>query len=274
MDTSQKQLILTGSLSRAILTLALPIMLNNLIGTLYNLGDAFWVSKIGDVEVAAINFVWPVAFLTQSIVLGISIAGGSIISQYIGAAKGASAKDTAQQLYVFSILFGIISGIIGWFITPTIMELMHATGQLYENSVAYLRILFIEMPFLFILNIYFSINQAQGDTLTPTLVNGSSAILNIILDPLFIFTFNLGIEGAAIATVLSKVPFAIYGIYHMNRIGNTLQLQPFNMKVQWDKFIDLIRIGIPSSIGSASVAFGFMIMHVFLVDYGIILLPQ
>jgi putative MATE family efflux protein len=268
MNDSKKQLILTGSLSRAILTLAIPIMLNNLIGTLYNLGDAFWVSKIGDVEVAAINFIWPVAFFTQAIVIGISVAGGSIISQYIGASNQTSAKETAQQLYVFSLLFGIVSGILGWFLTPSIMQLMHATGALYDNSVSYLRILFIEMPFLFILNIYFSINQAQGDTLTPMIVNGSSAVLNIILDPIFIFVFDLGIEGAAIATVLSKVPFALYGMYHLSQTSNHLPLQPFNLKPQLDKLKDLIRIGIPSSIGSASVAFGFMIMHVFLVDYG------
>lgn len=268
MDSSKNKLILNGSLSRAILTLAIPIMLNNLIGTFYNLGDAYWVSKIGDVEVAAINFVWPVAFLTQSIVLGVSIAGGSIIAQYIGASKKEDAQATVQQLYIFSLSFGLFAALIGWLFTPTVMHLMHATGALFDNCVAYLRIIFLQMPFLFLMNIYFSVNQAQGDTVTPTMVNGSSAVLNIILDPLFIFVFGLGIQGAAIATVLSNVPFTLYGMYQLSRSNKELRLQPFNFKINTNRLFDLIRIGVPSSVGNASVALGFMIMQTFIVGYG------
>lgn len=268
MNTSKNQLILSGSLTRAILTLALPIMLNNLIGTFYNLGDAYWVSRIGDIEVAAINFVWPVTFLTQSIVLGVCIAGGSIIAQYIGASKYDAAQETVQQLYIFSMLFGIFAALIGWIFTPVVMHLMNASGELFNNCVAYLRIIFLQMPFLFLMNIYFSVNQAQGDTMTPTIVNGSSAVLNIVLDPIFIFVFDMGIEGAAIATVLSNVPFTVYGIFQLSRSNKPLQLQPFNFSIKPDRLFDLIRIGIPSSIGNASVALGFMIMQTFIVGYG------
>lgn len=268
MNTSKNQLILSGSLTRAILTLALPIMLNNLIGTFYNLGDAYWVSRIGDIEVAAINFVWPVTFLTQSIVLGVCIAGGSIIAQYIGASKYDAAQETVQQLYIFSMFFGIFAALIGWIFTPVVMHLMNASGELFNNCVAYLRIIFLQMPFLFLMNIYFSVNQAQGDTMTPTIVNGSSAVLNIVLDPIFIFVFDMGIEGAAIATVLSNVPFTVYGIFQLSRSNKPLQLQPFNFSIKPDRLFDLIRIGIPSSIGNASVALGFMIMQTFIVGYG------
>jgi len=144
---NMETLILEGSLYKAILTIALPIMLNNFISTLYNLGDAYWVSKLGDIPMAAINFVWPVSFLTFSIAMGISIAGGSIVSQYIGAKKTDEARETAQQLYIFGILFGIFSSVLGWLLTPTIITLMGATGDLYHNSVIYLKILFVDGEF-------------------------------------------------------------------------------------------------------------------------------
>ncbi len=268
MNDKNRTLILEGPLSKSILLLALPLMLNNLIGTLYNLGDAFWVSKIGDTEVAAVNFVWPVSFLTISFAGGIAMAGAAIISQYIGANKIKDAQETADQLYFFGIIFGIISGIVGIIATPYVIGLMGATGGLYTASVAYLRILFIEIPFLFLMNIYTSINQAQGDTLRPTLLNASSAVLNILLDPLFIFTFNLGIEGAAIATVLSRVPFALFGVYQLSKGCNYIKITPFKFNIIRSKMRDLLRIGIPSSIGSCGVAFGFVIMHVFVVKYG------
>lgn len=265
---SREQLILEGPLTRAILTLALPIMLNNLIGSLYNIGDAFWVSKLGDIPVAAINFVWPVSFLTFSIALGISVAGGSIVSQYIGAGKEKDAQKTAQQLYIFGLLFGIFSSVIGWLLAPTIVSLMNATGALYDNSVVYLRILFLEMPFLFIMNIFFSMNQATGDTVTPTIINGSSALFNILVDPLFIFTFGLGIQGAAWATVLSKIPFALYGIYRMSRNQGPIHIRPFDLGLDKKKMADLIRIGTPSSIGTSGVAVGFIVLFAIFATYG------
>ncbi len=268
-DKKKKQKdILQGSLYRVILMLALPIMLNNLIGTLYNLGDALWVSRLGDIPVAAINFVWPVSFLTLSIATGMSIAGGAIISQFLGGEDEISAEKTVQQLYIFGVLFGIVSACIGWVATPYILRLMHASPALLDASIRYLKIMFLEMPFLFMMNIFFSVNQSQGDTVTPMLVNGSSAILNILLDPLFIFVFNLGIEGAAIATVLSKVPFALYGIYRMSRSDNALVLRPFSFTINGHAMRELIRIGIPSSLGNSGVALGFIVLFSTVATYG------
>ncbi|NDL67518.1 MATE family efflux transporter [Anaerotalea alkaliphila] len=260
--------ILSGPLHKAILLLAFPIMLNNLIGTLYNLGDAYWVSRLGDIQVGAINFVWPVSFFTLSVAMGISIAGGAIISQYIGAGKHGDAKETAQQLYVFGVLFGVVSSLLGWFLSPSILKLMNASPQLYDAGVGYLKILFLEMPFLFLMNIFLAVNQAQGDTVTPTIVNGTSALLNILLDPLFIFTFGLGMEGAAIATVLSKVPFALYGVYHMGWSKKGIRIRPQSLSIHREKMLDLIRIGVPSSLGNSGVALGFIVLFSVVASYG------
>lgn len=265
---NRSQLILEGPMLKALLLLAMPILANNLIGTLYTLGDTYWVSRLGDVPVAAINFVWPVTFLTLSVAIGVSLAGGTIIAQHIGGGNPKKAQETAQQLYIFGIIFGIIAGLVGWFATPSILTWMNAPGALYTNSVVYLRILFIEMPFMFMMNIFFSINQAQGNTLRPTIVNGSSAVFNIILDPLFIFTFGLGIQGAAIATVLSKVPFALYGIYRMSHNTDIVHINPFDFKIHGKKMRQLIQIGFPASLGNSGVALGFIVLHSIIVDYG------
>ncbi|MBN2221613.1 MAG: MATE family efflux transporter, partial [Vallitaleaceae bacterium] len=132
----------------------------------------------------------------------------------------------------------------------------------------YLRILFLEMPLLFMLHIFFSVNQAQGDTLTPTIVNGTSAVLNIILDPIFIFTFHLGIEGAAIATVISKLPFAIYAILRMSRGMGFIKIQPIHLRIHVEKMMRLIKIGIPSSLGSSGVSIGFIVLNSVVAGYG------
>ena len=263
-----RKMILEGNLIRAILTLAIPIMLNNLIQSLYNLGDAFWVSRIGDVQVAAVNFVWPISFFTISFATGIAVAGAAMISQYIGANKITDANETAQQLYLFALLFGIISCLAGMFLTPYIVALMGARDLLLSESIVYLRILFLQIPFLFMMNIFLSINQAQGDTVTPTILNASSAILNIVLDPIFIFAFDMGISGAAWATVLSMVPFSLFGIYRLAKGLNYIKITPYKLRFIGQKMKMLIRIGIPSSLGSSGVAFGFIILFGFVVQYG------
>ncbi len=263
-----RKLILEGSLVRAILTLAIPIMLNNLIQSLYNIGDAFWVSRMGDVQVAAVNFVWPVTFLTISFATGIAVAGAAMISQYIGANQVKEANETAQQLYIFALFFGIIACAIGMVFTPAIVKLMGAKGELLSEGTLYLRIIFIQVPFLFMMNIFLAINQAQGDTITPMILNASSAILNIILDPIFIFVFDLGIQGAAWATVMSMVPFSLFGIYRLTHGLNYIKIFPHNLKINYQKMKMLIRMGIPSSMGSSGVAFGFIILFSFVVQYG------
>jgi len=209
----RKNLILNGELYRVIITLSLPIMINNLIQTLYNLADGVWVSKIGSVEFAATSFVWPVNFLFISLGMGLSIAGTSILSQLIGASRYEEANKYSSQLIVVSLISSIFFAIIGYIISPVVIKLMGATGDLATYSNIYLRITFLDMPFTFLFFNFNSIMNSQGNTLTPTILSGISAILNVILDPIFIFTFKMGIAGAAIATLLSKALLAVAGIY-------------------------------------------------------------
>ncbi|HUV84541.1 MAG TPA: MATE family efflux transporter, partial [Methanosarcinales archaeon] len=140
----KRNLILKGNLYRVILTLALPIMLNNLIQTLFNLADAYYVGQLGYVEFAATAFVWPVNFLFISIGIGISIAGTSILSQYIGAEKYDEANKVSSQLIVVSCLISIVFAIVGYLATPIIVRLMGASGDLAKYGSTYLRITFLD----------------------------------------------------------------------------------------------------------------------------------
>lgn len=83
--TEKRKLILKGDMVKVILTLSVPLMINNLIQTIYNLTDTFFVSRLGDIEVNAVGFVWPIIFFMMSIAVGLSIAGTALISQYTGA---------------------------------------------------------------------------------------------------------------------------------------------------------------------------------------------
>ena len=264
----RRNLILNGSLYKVIITLALPIMVNNLIQTLYNLADGLWVAKLGEDHFAATVFVWPVNFIFISVGIGISIAGTALLSQFIGASKYKEANKYASQLIVMSLICSVSFAIIGYIMTPFIIKQMGATGALAEYSEIYLKITFLDMPFMFLFFSFNSIMNAQGSNLKPTILSAISAVLNVVLDPIFIFTFNMGIAGAAIATLISKALLALAGLFILAR-GSSI-IRPSFKKFKFDKGIvhKIISVALPSSIGQSGSALGFVILNGFILSYG------
>lgn len=269
MDFLQKrELILNGKMSKVIMVLSLPIMLNNFIHTIYNLTDTFFVSKIPGNAVAGVQFVWPLIFLISSFGMGMAVATSSIIAQYIGAHQQEKARQTAGQSISFLFVLSLLLGIIGFVTAPTIIRWMGGTGELYKNAYAYLSIMFLGMPTTFLMNAYNAIKQGQGDTVSPLIIGTLSVLMNVILDPIFIFVLDMGVEGAALATVISTAVFALYGILTTFSKKQSLKLEFKDLFFDKDILGKIVSIGLPSSTGQATTAFGFTILNVFLVSFG------
>ncbi|HAS72801.1 MAG TPA: MATE family efflux transporter [Clostridiales bacterium UBA8960] len=269
MDYLQKrELILNGKMNKVILTLALPVMLNNFIHTIYNLTDTFFVSKIPGNAVAGVQFVWPLIFLITSFGIGMTIATSSIIAQYIGAHQYERARKTAGQAISFLFVLSLLLGVFGYSIAPAVIRAMGATGTLYDNAYAYLSIMFLGMPATFMMNAYNAIKQGQGDTISPLIIGALSVGANIILDPIFIFVLGLGVHGAALATVLSTGAFALYGILTTFSKKQSLKIEFKDMVFDKEILSKIVSIGLPMSTGQATTAFGFTILNVFLVSFG------
>nr|WP_312668045.1 MATE family efflux transporter [Tissierella praeacuta] len=262
------EMILKGSIYKVLITLSIPIMINSLIQTLYNLVDGIWVSKISSVHFAATAFVWPVNFLFISLGIGLSIAGTSLLSQLVGGGKINEAKEYSTQLMAITIISSLIFTVLGYIISPVVVRLMGATGDLFNFSNTYLRITFLDLPFMFL---FFNINSmmnAQGDTITPTILSGISAVINVVLDPIFIFTFNWGIAGAAWATLASRVFLAVIGFTMLFSEKNKIKPDFKGFKFDKDIIKEIVTVGVPSTIGQSGAALGFMVLNGFIVSYG------
>lgn len=267
-EDQRRDLILKGNMYKVIFTLALPIMLNNLIQTLYNLVDAMWISKLGSAEFAATSYVWPVNFLFTSIGIGLAIAGTSLLSQYIGASKYKQANEYAVQFVVISFIAAVFFSALGYVLTPWIVRLMGAKGDIAYYGVIYLKLTFLDLPFTFFIFNYNAIMNAQGNTVMPTVLGGISGVLNAVLDPIFIFTLNMGVGGAAVATIISKGLLAFVGlILLMNAKGN-IKLSFKRFRLDKSKIRQIITIALPSSVGQSGSAMGFMVLNVFIASYG------
>lgn len=196
ISAGKRDMILNGNLIRAILTLAIPVMINSFIQSMYNLTDTFWLGKIGTANQAAITLVSPFQNILINFGAGITTAGAILISQYLGAKEDKQANSMANHICITSLGFSVVCAFICWLVSPGLVKWLGADGDIYRYGLTYIRIVVLDLPFLFMINLFTSVKQAQGDTVRPLLLNILGVSINLILDPLFLVIFNWGIGGS------------------------------------------------------------------------------
>lgn len=188
-----------------ITTLAIPTILTMLVSALYNMADSYFVGKIDTSSVASIGIVFSVMTLLQAIGFFFGNGSGILISTLLGEKKKDTAKIYANVAFFIVIILGILLAVTGLFFSGQIALLLGATKTTKDLASGYLKIILLGAPFIlgsFVLN-----NQLryQGSAVYSMVGIVSGSILNILLDPLFIFKFNMGVNGAALATIISQI---------------------------------------------------------------------
>ncbi len=262
------EMILGGDLTRAILCLAVPIMINNLIQTMYNLTDTYWLGKLQTTRMAAISLVSPMQNVIIQFGQGITMAGAILISQYVGARDVEKAKSMANHIFVCSLIFALVCGLLCFLFTPAVVGWLGAEGDVYTLGITYIRIVICDLPFLFMINIYSAVSQAQGDTLRPMQLNMLGIIINMILDPLFIMGFKWDIAGAAFATFLAKIPCAVIAFIAVTKGRNEIRINLRGFRFSTSMFRNIISVGLPTALGSSTMQLGFLLMTKNVLMYG------
>lgn len=263
-----KDLILNGNMLQAILSIAIPVVINSFLQTMYNLTDTFWLGRIGTEQLAAINLVTPVQSIILNFGSGITVAGSVLIAQYIGAKDEKNCISMATQIFACAMIFSVVCASLIFLGTPAIVTWLGADGLTLTYGKTYLRVIVLDMPFLYTINIFSAINQAQGDTVKPMFLNLMGIIINMILDPLLMIVFNLNILGAALATLFAKIPSACIAFYSLNKQSNDVHLELNHLKFEADKISKILRIGLPTAIGGSTMQFGFLLMSKNVYKYG------
>ena len=260
--------ILNGNLIQAILTLSIPVMINSFLQTMYNLTDTYWLGKLGTEELAAINLVSPVQNVVISFGSGITVAGSVLISQYIGAKQHKEAKSMANHIFICAMCFSLVCASVLAIATPAVVGWLGAEGETFLHSKTYLQLVILDMPFLYIVNMYVAIHQAQGDTFRPMLMNLLGIVVNMILDPLLMVVFEMGVAGAALATVMAKAVPAVIALVLLHNRKKPIYLELTKTKLEKEKLINIVRVGLPSAIGGSTSQFGFLLMSKNVFKYG------
>ena len=253
---------------KAIMSIAIPVMINSFLNTMYNLTDTYWLGRLGTDELAAINLVTPMQNIVTNFGSGITVAGSVLIAQYLGARRVDEAKKMANQIFGCAMIFAFSCMIIFGLLTPQIVRWLGAEGAVYEHGKTYLQIVFMDMPFLFCISIFSSVHQAQGDAFRPMFLNLGGIALNMLLDPLLMVVFELGAAGAALATVGAKSVPAIIAFILLIRKSQTICLDLRHLKFEKEKLKAIATVGLPTALGGSFMQLGFLLMTRNCLVYG------
>lgn len=266
-DSSNVEVML-GNPKRALLRMSVPLIVSLLISSFYNLIDAAWVSGLGADALAGVGFFTPIFMVLVGFGNGLGAGASFAISKYIGEEDKVKADNASIHSILLDIIVSLILTIVLLvFLNPT-LRIMGA-GQTISYAIDYGMVLLMGSIFIILSNALYGIFRGEGDSKRPMYAMIASAILNIVLDPIFIYTLNLGVRGAAIATLISAV-FVIMILIYWFYVKKDTYLKPDLSNFDFNKSIsrDIINVGIPASIQLLNNAFFAAVFSALLVYVG------
>ncbi|MDS0300107.1 MATE family efflux transporter [Halogeometricum sp. S1BR25-6] len=242
-----------GGIARPLFYLSLPIVVTNLFQTAYNLADTFWLGQYSTDALAAISFAFPMVFLLISLGMGLSVAGSVLVAQHTGSGEPEQAEYAASQTLVFALITSAVLGVIGYLSVERVLGLLGASPDVLPGATAYMEVVSLGIPFMFGFFVFVSLMRGYGDTITPMLVMFGSVVVNIVIDPFLINGWwrfpEMGIEGAAVATIFSRGLAAAVGIAIMLRGDRGVTVHLDQMVPDFTYARRLVEIGAPASVG-------------------------
>lgn len=248
---SENHDLTSGSLSKNIWILAIPMILEMSMQGTFNLIDMFWVGKLGPEAIAGISMASILLMIIFSLAMGISVAASAMVARRIGEKDVDKAGEIVFQAIVISLFLSGIFGIAGWYFTPKMLMLLGAKGKVLQLGVDYLRICFIgceTVMFLFVIN---SVFRGAGHALEAMYILGLTNIINIVIDPLLIFGWwffpELGVKGAAWGTVVARGLGVMIQLYLLLRGKLLIRLERRHLHLHPQIIGLLTRIAVPGS---------------------------
>lgn len=261
---------LLGEPRKAILKLSTPMIIAMLVNAFYNIADGFWVAGLGADALASVGLFFPFFFIIIALGMGIGIGGSSAISRRIGANDKREADNTAEHTLMLGFIVSIVISVSAFPFLEEIMKIFSGENmKVALTAINYSKIFFLGTPILIFSNIASSILRGEGDAKRAMYGILLGSILNIILDPLFIYTFKLGVNGAAVASVLSMTVSSLLFIYWMFGKKDTyLDISIQNFKYNGKILGEILSVGIPSTLAQLSMSISMIILNKIVVIVG------
>ena len=257
MKANKIYVLETMPVPRAIMNLAIPSVLSMLVNILYNLTDTFFIGKLNDpYQVAAVSISMPL-FTLQMAMSGIfGVGGGSYLSRLLGQKNSEASKNTLATSVFTTALMSIVLGIVGILSIPFFLNMVGASGNTYEYTRQYMYYILLGSPVVLLKFTLVQLLRAEGAAKEAMIGLFIGTGLNMILDPIFIFGFGMGVTGAAVATVLGNGGGMLYYLLFYLRKKSLVPLSFRHFSFQWRCYKEILLIGVPASLSQVMLSIG------------------
>lgn len=236
-----------GNILPKIIKFSIPLMLSGMLQLFFNAADVIVVGRYaGDEALAAVGSTGALINLLINLFIGISIGASVLMGQAIGARDYNDAQDSLHTAMLTGLIGGIIMIFVGQVVSRPMLELMQTPDDVIELSSLYMKIYFMGMPGFMLYNFGAAILRAAGDTKRPLYYLFVSGIVNVILNLYFVIVLKMSVDGVAYATIISEAISAILIVICLMRSDGYLNLSLRKLKIDGKKFIEMLKIGIPS----------------------------
>ena len=253
---------------KALWTLAIPILAGMSIQTIYTIVDMIYIGRLGGEAIAAVAFNMPLLFFVLGLSMGLGSGVTASIARFIGARDKINADNSAEHALLMASIISVIMVMFGLLYGKQMLVILGTTPELINIAWSYLRIITVGLFFMVFSGFFRSILAGEGDMKTPMIISAAGTVLNIILDPIFIFVLGFGVPGAAIATVISQaIVFSIFIYFFLIKEHTyvTFRMRDFS----FSRYIiyDIIKVGVPASMAMTIMSLGQAVFNKILVSY-------
>ena len=254
--------------SKSLWTLAIPIIAGMGIQTLYSIVDMIFIGRISGSAIAAVAFNFPIFFFVMGISFGLGSGVTASIARFIGSDDKVNADNAAEHAILIAIVISALLTSLGLLYGKQILLKIGCTPEVLPEAWEYLKVSCYGISFGVFSGFFRSILAGEGDMKFPMILAGFGTILNIILDPIFIFTLGFGVAGAAWATTISQVivfVIFIFMLFVKEHAYVKFQLRDFSLSKYI--LIDIIKVGLPASLSMIVMAVGQLIFNRMLATF-------
>ncbi|MBN2057389.1 MAG: MATE family efflux transporter [Candidatus Saganbacteria bacterium] len=238
----------TINISKGIFLLAVPMILSNVLQTAFNVVDMIWVGRLGAPALAAVAMSGQVLMVVMFVMIGIGMGTTAKVARAVGEKNREKADNVAMQALILGFFGSLVFGLIGYFLSPWLLEILGAEPDVVALGSGYLQVTFLGVIVMFYGFLISAVLQGAGDAATPMVILAGATIINIVLDPIMIFWLGWGVNGAAWATVISRAIGSLVALEVLFRGRSRVHVKLEYFRIDWGCMASILMIGFPASV--------------------------
>lgn len=259
----------TEKISKLLFRQSSPAIIGLLVVSLYNFVDAIFIGQgVGPLGIAGLSVSWPIQMIIMAFAQTVGVGSASIISRSIGAKNFKKAEQTLGNFFTLIVIVSVLVSVLGLLFINPLLQLFGATEAILPYAVDYTGIILLGIVFLSFASASNNIIRAEGNAKFAMIIMITSAMLNMILDPIFIFGFNMGMKGAALATFIGYFSAASFAFYYFVKGKSGIKIHLKNLKPKLKIIKETFAIGASSFARQSATSIMVIIINRSLVHYG------